>query len=290
LLRLNDPTTPAEPSRKDIERGLVQSGVSPSALKIVELDAKGDRAALPGLIDAAIAEGAELLMPLGAEASLAVAAKAPKIPVVFAMTGEPARLGLARDVKDHDPNMTGVFTASRQSLLVPIARGSLKSAKVFGILFHPDNPLSVAHKEALLIDDWQDVKPVTAEYHADSEIPAAIKALADQKAEVIFLTHGIGKGARDAVKAAREAKIPVFGFLVDHGKAGAIFCRATIPIWTGFEAGRRAGRVLKGESPKEIPLGPGDNYQTIINPDEAKSLKVTILPAILRDPTVVKSE
>ncbi|MGE3820467.1 MAG: ABC transporter substrate binding protein, partial [Isosphaeraceae bacterium] len=161
LIRLNDPTTPAEPELKDVKRGLSQSGISLSDVTFVEYDAKGDHAALPSLIDAALAEGVDLLMPLGGEATLAVAAKAPKVPVVYAMAGEPMRLGLAKGNSDHDPNMTGVYSPCRLSLLVPIARGSLPKAKTFGILFNPDDPLSVAHKDALLVDGWENVEAVT---------------------------------------------------------------------------------------------------------------------------------
>jgi ABC-type uncharacterized transport system substrate-binding protein len=53
--------------------------------------------------------------------------------------------------------------------------------------------------------------------------------------------------------------------------------------WTGFEVGRRIGRILGGEKASEISIVEGDQYVSVVNTKAAKDIGVTILPAIMRD-------
>jgi putative ABC transport system substrate-binding protein len=288
LIRLNDPASGDEPSDEEISAGLKQSGVEPSSVRLVSYDCKGDPSAVGRLIDVAEKDGAALLMTFAPETTVPASKKGHNAPLVFGFFGEPAPVGLARNDADHGTNVTGVYTPYTNAVIVPIARGCLPRAKAIGILFNPDNPFSVAHKDALLKTEWNNVAPVTGEYHSESEISAAVRALVEQKkAEGVILVAGIGRGSKAAIDAARQAKVPVFGFLGDHALQGAIVARPIKTRWNGFEAGRRAGRVLRGESPKQLTLLQGDNCVTWVNPGAAKEIGVTILGALMRDPITV---
>jgi putative ABC transport system substrate-binding protein len=291
LIRLNDPATGDEPSEADVKDGLKQSGVEPKSVELVTYDAKGDAAAVPGLLDAAARDGAALVMTFLPETTVPAAEKGLKAPLVFGFLGEPALLGLGKNDRDHKPDLTGVYTPYHNTVIVPIARGCLPRARKIGILFNPGNPYSVAHKDALLRTEWAQVEPVTAEYQADSEIPAAVRSLvAEKKAEGVILVAGIGKGSKAAIDAAKQAKVPAFGFLGDHARQGAIVARPIRTRWTGFEAGRRAGRVLRGEPAGQLLFTQGDNCATWVNPGSAKEIGVTILGAIMRDPVIVSTD
>jgi putative ABC transport system substrate-binding protein len=290
VIRLNDPLTGEEAPDKDIRDGFRQSGLETGSVALMSYDAKGDPAAVPGLVDAALRDGASLIITLRPETTLAAASKDPKVPLVFGMTGEPVAMGLAKHDGEHKPNITGAYTGMQNSLIVPIARGCLPKAKAFGLLFNPDNPLSVACKEALLKTLWDNVEPVAVPYHADSEIPSALRTMVEKKVDALILVPGVShSGAKAAIDEARRAKIPTFGLLGDHARNGAIVGRETNTRWPGFEAGRRAARVLKGEPTKQIPFVQGDNYLTYVNEEEAKSLGVRLLGAMMRDPIRVKT-
>lgn len=290
VVRLNDPTVFAEASDAEILSGMAHDGVPATAVTLKTYDAKGDRSALPGLIDAASRDGAALVLALSPEAATAAAAKEPKVPVIFAVVGDPVGLGLGKSDEDHRPTFTGVYTPFRNALMVQIARGSTPKPKKLGILFNPDDPLSVAHKDALLKTDWGDAEALPGAFHSESEVPDAVKAMVAKKADGIILTYGIGRAAGAAVAEASKAKVPTFGFLGDHARAGAIVARPSMSRWAGFEVGRRAARVLQGEPPKQIPFLTGDNYETYVNTSAAKAIGVTIIGAIMRDPKNVSNE
>jgi ABC-type uncharacterized transport system substrate-binding protein len=290
VIRLGDPAI-AEAVDSDIADGVKFAGIDPSTFSITSSDAKGDLAAIPSLAEKAVNDGAALLITLLPETTAAVAGKESKVPLVFTMTGEPIALGLGKGDSDHRPNMTGAYTPFNQTLIVPIARGCLAKAQKFGILFNPDDRFSVIHKDVLLRTPWWGpVEPVMAEFHSESEVPAAIRALLEKKAEGVILVTGIGGAAKAAIEEARRAKVPVFGFRADHARAGAIVAREPKIRWGGFEVGRRAGRVLKGEPASKIPFVQGVEYATYVNTASAKNIGVTIFGPLLRDAKDVSRE
>ncbi|MFO0951925.1 MAG: ABC transporter substrate binding protein [Isosphaeraceae bacterium] len=290
VVRLSDPLSGEEASEKDILEGLIQGGLEAGSVKVTTYDARGDQKAIRGLIDRAAQEGASVVMTLRAETSIVAAESGLKVPLVFALVGNPIGLKFGTGDRDHRPDLTGVYSAMQQSLIVPIARGCLPKAKALAVVFDPDDPNSVASKDALLKTEWHEVKPLTAPIHSDSEAASVVKSLIDQKAEGIILAPGLSlASARALIAEGRKAKLPSFGLLADHARNGALVARVAAPRWSGFEAGRRAARVLRGEPAKQVPFATGDNYKTYVNPTEAKALGVTLLGALMRDPIIVKT-
>ncbi len=290
VIRLSDPTIGQEPPDVDIKAGLKYAGLDESSYTLTNHDAKGDLAAVPGLIDAAVNDGADLVFTLLPETTVAAAGKNLKIPVVFQMTGEPVALGLRKNDSGQQPNLTGAYTSFHQSLIVQIARGCLLKARKLGILFNPDNRYSVIHKDALIRTNWDGMEPVLAEFRSESEVPGAVRMLIEKKAEGVILVSGIGKAAKTAIEEANRGKVPAFGFLAEHALAGAIMAREPTMRWGGFEAGRLAGRILRGQPASQIPFVEGVDYITYANTGAAKDLGVTILAALMRSARVVATK
>jgi putative ABC transport system substrate-binding protein len=302
VIRLGDPTK-KEPIDKDIADGLKYAGLDGSSFTLVDRDAKGDLNAVPGLIDAAVADGAVLLITLLPETTTVAVGKDLKIPLVFQMTGDPVRLGLGKSGSDHLANVTGAYTMFHQSLIVPIARGCLPKVRKLGIVFNPDDRMSVMHKDELLQIGWwgavteeggklalPPVEPVTAEFHSEADLAAAVRALVEKKAEGIILTLGVGSGAKTAIAEARRAKVPVFGYCAEDARAGAIVAREVTMRWGGFEAGRQAGKVLKGQPAGQVRFTQGVDYVTYVNTGAAKDLGVTIMNDLMRSARVVTTD
>jgi putative ABC transport system substrate-binding protein len=290
VIRLSDPTIGQEPPATDIKDGLKYAGLDESSYTLTEHDAKGDLAAVPGLIDKAVNDGADLIFTLLPETTVAAAEKNLKTTVVFQMTGNPDFLGLQKSDSKEQPNLTGAYTSFHQSLIVLLARSCLPKARKLGILFNPDNRYSVVHKDVLLRTNWDGIEPVLAEFRSQSEVPAAVRSLIERQAAGVILVSGIGKAARMAIEEANRGKIPAFGFLAEHARTGAILAREPTTRWGGFEAGRLAGRVLRGQPASQIRFVEGVDYITYANTGAAKKLGVTILAELMRNARVVASE
>ena len=261
VIRLGDPLQ--EPSDADISDGIRAGGVDVSSFVIEGKDAKGDAAAVPGLIDAAVADGASVVMTLLPETTLAAVGKDLKVPLVFMMTGEPFVLGLGTSNTEHPPNLTGAYTPFVPSDLGLILQRSLPKASKLGVPFNPDDRYSVIHKDALLKSGLPGFELLTAEFHSDSEVPAAVRSLIERKADAVILVTGIGAAAPAAIAEARQAKVPVFGFRAAHARAGAILAREAKLRSGGFEAGRRVRQDPQGRSGGPDPVRPGSELRQL---------------------------
>ena len=283
IVRLNSPDYGTEALTKDIEEGIKQAKTPTNKHVIMEYDAKGDLNAFGGLLDKAAADGADVFMTLlDVTTDIAVQKKLAK-PIVFVMANDPVVMGLGKSNAEHAGNVAGVYLPHSLTLTVPIARGSLPKATKMAVLFNPDNKLSVIHKDALLKCDWAAVAAESVPYKPGQNWAELMTQLQSKNVSAIILTNGLGAEAKAAIDAALKSKLPVFGTLAKQAELGAIFTREPALRWSGFESGRRVGRIINGDDPAKIPFVGGDHYATVVNTVAAKSINVTILPAIMRD-------
>ena len=76
-------------------------------------NAQGDMATVSGLIDAAVAEGADLLITFSTPTLQAAMQRAKTIPIVFNYVSDADRGRRRHERHDHAPNVTGVYLIGR---------------------------------------------------------------------------------------------------------------------------------------------------------------------------------
>ncbi|MFM7316524.1 MAG: ABC transporter substrate binding protein [bacterium] len=283
IIRLDSVDYGNEPGLQSLQDGINQSLKTNQKYKLVEYNAGGKMENIAGQIDKAIADGSMMLVTLLDSTTMIASEKKPEIPIVFAMANNPVSLGIISDKTPRTENATGATLPHRLTLTVPIARGSLPKATKMALLFDPDNKLSTVHRDDLLKCDWAKVEPIPASYSKDQNWSSLMEDIKKKGAEAVILTNGLGNRSAGLIAAATAQKLPVFGALNKQAGEGAIFTREPRMRWTGFEVGRRVGRILSGEKAADIPIVEGDHYQTVVNTKAAKDIGVTILPAIMRD-------
>lgn len=284
MIRLGDLSELPEPTDKDVTDGFKEGGYTVGPYYTIDSrSANGDPAEAARLIDAAIKEAPDVLMTLHPATTLLATAKTTKIPIAFQMAADPFALGLGKNLQDHAPNVTGAYTDFVHGLDLRIALHCLPKSKKFGILFNPTRPESVAHKDALIRAGMKMVPVVTAEFHSPDEASSAAKSLLDQKVDAIFLVTGIGKGSKAVIEEATRAKVPVFGFTNEQVREGALLSRVPDVRWGGFEAGRRAVRILKSGTPQTIPFAEGTLFSTVVNMNVSKANGWPIPGDLIRD-------
>lgn len=297
IVRFGDTAEVPEPPAKDIRDGLAEGGISDKAsYTIEEHDAKGSLEVATQAVEKAAADGADLILAFHPAIARVAAAKAGKVPVVFHMFGDPFALDLGKSNRDHPPGITGAYTPFDRSEILFIARTSFPKAERFGVLFNPDDPESVAHKEALvkssgtLTPSTPVAVPVeAAEFRSPEEVSAATASLLDKKVAAVFLTVGIGESAAVSIREATAAKVPVLGFTVAQVRGGALIATVPEPRWGGFTVGRQAARVLQGEMAATIPYqSKGTIMETYHNPAVSKAIGAAIRPEILRGAIAIK--
>ena len=244
--------------------------------------AQGDLATLPSLIDAAIDAKARVIVTLQDATLQAAVQRAKAVPIVFNLLSDPFAAGAGTTDSNHLPNITGVYSPGfgdpEQVRRVELIRRIVPKARRVGILFSPEEQLSVTFKDRMTKAAEQAGLRVTAvPVGSIGEVGEATRSLCGQKVDAIELFGNVAHaGFASLIKVAKECRVPVFSpspFEVMQGAVASFF-----PDFQegGVEAGKMVARVLRGESPGSIPFYRLETTRLIVNPGEAGNVGVTV--------------
>jgi ABC-type uncharacterized transport system substrate-binding protein len=276
-------------SEDAIKVGLRESDLEPGRdyeLKISS--AQGDLATLPNLIDAAIDAKARVIVTLQDATLEAAVHRAKSVPIVFNLLSDPFAAGAGTSDSNHLPNITGVYSPGfgdpEQARRVDLIRRIVPKGRRIGILFSPEEKLSVTFKDRMTKAAQQAHLQVSvAPVGNVGEVGDATRSLCGQKVDAIeFYGNVAHAGFASLIKVARECKVPVFSpapFEVMQGAVASFF-----PDFQegGVEAGKMIARVLKGESPASIPFYRLKTTKLVVNPGDAGKVGVTLPPDLVK--------
>jgi ABC-type uncharacterized transport system substrate-binding protein len=256
-------------------QGLRQLGLVENrdiVLDVVWIEGDLDRA-----VTQVMQRGAELLVPCGSTASVAVKRRTSTIPIVFLSVGDPIAMGLVDSLPRPGQNATGFadILADLSGKLVDIAREMNKPRAVVDYLWHSGWPdgrnryqgTEQAAQNAGLKLQARDVNDPTA-------IEEAIVALKGGGASTVIvqpapltyqhrtqitetaMKHGVGTIWAFPV-AAREGAMIAYGPDYIH-----MYRRAPLYV----------DRVLKGTKPADLPVELPTKVELLVNLNTAKTL------------------
>ncbi len=244
--------------------------------------AQGDLATLPSLIDAAVDQKAKVIVTLQDATLQAAVQRAKDTPVVFNLLSDPFAAGAGKSDTDHLPNITGVYSPGfgdpEQTRRVDLIKRMVPKAKVVGVLFSPEEALSVTFKDRMTTAaKGAGLKIVAVPVSAVTDVEGAARSLCTQKVHAIELFgNAAHAGFAALIKVAQECRIPVFSpspFEVMQGAVASFY-----PDFQegGVEAGKMVARILKGESPASLPFHRLETTRLIVNQGDAGKLGVSV--------------
>ncbi len=264
----------SEWSEDAIKFGLSEVGLEAGRdYEIRMTSAQGDIATLPGLLDQARDAKASVIVTLQ-DATLQVAvARVKDIPIVFHLLSDPFAIGAGTSDSSHLPNITGVYAPGfgdpEQERRVDLITRTLPRAKTIGILFSPDEALSVTLKDKMTSAVQKaGLKAVAQPVAGVNDAGQATAALLAQRVDAIEIYGNVAHTAFESIiQVAKDKKVPVFSSSPFEVMKGAL--AAFYPDFQegGVEAGKMIGRILKGESPAGIPFHQVVTTKLLINPN-----------------------
>jgi ABC-type uncharacterized transport system substrate-binding protein len=255
--------------------------------------AQGDLATLPSLIDAAMDAKAKVIVTLQDATLQAAVQRAKAVPIVFDLLSDPFAAGAGTSDSNHLPNITGVYSPGfgdpEQTRRVELIKKIVPKARRIGVLFSPEEKLSVTFKDRMTKAAQQaGLQVVAAPVGSVNEVADATRSLCSQKVDAIELFgNAAHAGFASLIKAARECRIPVFSpspFEVMQGAVASFFPDFQLG---GVEAGKMIARVLKGESPASIPFYRLKTTKLAVNPEGAGNVGVTVPPDVVKQADTV---
>jgi ABC-type uncharacterized transport system substrate-binding protein len=265
-----------EEAEKGVLDGLREAGlVEGRDFEKTVRDAQGDMATVSGLIDAAVGDGADMLITFSTPALQAALQRAKRVPVIFNYVADPIVAGAGASATAHLPNVTGVYLIAAYKQMVPLLRAYLPNARVLGTVYVPAEVNMVSQRDvmsAVMREAGLELKAVAA--NSSAEVGEAALALLASHVDAICqlpgnLTAAAFPGIADA---ARRARVPVFGFQSSQVHGGAVAVVARDYYDSGREAAGLAARVMRGESPAVIPFVGFTETKLIVNPEAARAI------------------
>jgi ABC-type uncharacterized transport system substrate-binding protein len=205
-------------------------------------------------------------------------------PVVLTYCSDPLAAGAGRSFTNHLPHMTGIGTFPPVQEMVDLIRGTTPPIKTVGTIYNASEANSRKVVEvARALFDKAGIKLEEATVTSSGDVLQAAQALVGRGAQAFYVQgdNTVAQAFDVVVKAANDARLPLFNDDPDFAARGAVACVGVGYYESGFAAARPILRVLLGESPASIPIENVSRKRVVLNEPLAEKLGLTFPPQIL---------
>ena len=218
----------------------------------------------------------------GTPPALAAKAATTTIPIVFATAGDPVALGLVASLNRPGGNLTGVATLTVE--LAPkqleMLRELVPTATIIAALVNPTNHTNA---ETLSRDLQAAARTLGLQLHllhasTERDFDAVFANLVQLRAGALLIGSDPFFNSRSqqlAALALRHA-MPTMCPFREYAIAGGLISYGNSFADAHRQVGDYTGRILKGESPADLPIQQSVKAELVINLKTAKALGLTV--------------
>jgi putative ABC transport system substrate-binding protein len=228
-----------------------------------------------------------VIAAIGTPAS-ALAAKAATrtIPIIFAIAGDPTKLGLVVSFNRPGGNVTGATTFG--TLIVPkqfeVLHETIPKARLVGCLVNPLNPNAETNmREAREASDRLGLQLDIFKASTESDIDTAFAKFIEHRADAVVVVSDALFNSRPnqlTALAARHALPAIYQYREFAAAGGLISYGSSLPD-AYRQIGIYTGRILKGEKVGDLPVVQSTKVELILNLKTAKALGITFPISLL---------
>jgi putative tryptophan/tyrosine transport system substrate-binding protein len=209
------------------------------------------------------------------------------IPIVFSMGGDPVRDSLVASLSRPGGNLTGVTTLNVElgPKRLELMHELVPTTTVLGLLINPTN---FAQSEILSRDVRAAARSVGLEIHVlpastEGDLDAVFESLSQLRVGALVIGADPffnSRSERLAALALRYA-VPAIYQYRPFAAAGGLMSYGGNIAESYRQVGVYVGRILKGESPADLPVQQFTKIELIINLKTAKALGLTVPVTLL---------
>jgi putative ABC transport system substrate-binding protein len=247
---------------------------------------QGDSARLPELAAELVRRPVTVIATPGSlAASLAAKAETASIPIVYASGPDPVQAGLSATLNRPGGNVTGI--SAMNAVLAAKQLGLLRELfhrhARFGFLHNPANPQiqdTLADVRTAASAIGQQLELLAASTAGD--ISPAFRDAVQRGVEALLISPDplfTGHQVQLATLAARHV-MPALYTVREFAEAGGLMSYGSSFIDTFRQAGIYTGRILKGETPADMPIMQATKFELVLNLQTAEALGIEV-PATL---------
>ena len=246
---------------------------------------QGDVASLPQAARELVEQGSDILFTNNPAPAKAAQAATSRIPIVFYGAGDPIGLGLIKSFAHPGGNITGVTDLDLEldSKRLEIFKEMIPGLTRVLFPYDPSEAFSVAQAKTYQ-ETARRLKITLIEktVATQKEAQATFERITKNEIHGIVVPRSLSFNIPGlALEAMSEKRIPTMFFgpwYVDHGglaSYGPDFYQS------GRQAARLVDKILKGTSPREIPVEVNNNIEFVVNLKISTALGIKIVPEVL---------
>jgi len=262
--------------REGILKGLADNGFEDGKDIIVDYqNAQGVRSIATTIAQKFVDDDVNMVIAIttpSAQAAFQATEQANKnIPVVFSAVTDPVSAGLVKAFDQPGENITGTSDMVPIEKQIDLIKEMVPAVKAIGIVYNLGEVNAEVQLEAAKqAAKEKGIKIEEAGVTSSSEVSLGTASLIDKVDALFILNDNMIVSALDSVlKVAEEAKIPLFASDDNSVKRGAVATYGIDQFMIGVQTGEMASKILKGESPKNIPVEGIKEVNLTVN-EEAK--------------------
>ena len=272
-----------------VREGLRDSGYPTDKVVIDPRWGDGREEQLPKLARELVALPVAVIVAGSLPAARAAKAATGNIPIIFVTGADPQTEGLVSSLSRPGGNMTGVsfydipITGKRLALLHEL----VPTADVIAVLQDPNSGiLQTESREIETTARAIGQKIITVKAGSEQEINVAFSTVAKSGAGALFVGGGPFFNARRNQLIGLAALHAIPASYASYAFSGSVAAGGLVSYGASqTDAYRRAGvyvaRILKGEKPGDLPVELPTKFELAINLKTAKTLGLTVPPALI---------
>lgn len=206
--------------------------------------------------------------------------------VLFAISGDPVALGIARSLARPGGNFTGstflsLEVAGKRVALLKQAVSRMRTLAALSNVNHPGEPAE--HRATEEAAHAVGVKLIYAPFAAVSELDAALATVREARPDALIV-YPDGPTLVNRVKIAQFAvdkRLPsMFGWS-EYADAGGLMSYGANTREAYVRLATYADRLLRGAKPGELPIEQPTRFELIVNLKTAQALGMTVPQPVL---------
>jgi putative tryptophan/tyrosine transport system substrate-binding protein len=270
-------------------RGLSATGwVAERNITIEYRWAEGQFDRLPALAADLVGREVAVIFVGGDVVAIRAAMAATKtIPIVFTTGADAVTAGLVASLNRPGGNATGVtlFPTELGQKRLELLRELIPTARKVALLVNPSNP-AASHQDISGVQEAArrlGMEIVVVDATADTEFESAFATAVQQGAAALLVgSDAFFVSRREQIAAlALRLALPAITSVREGAVAGGLLSYGSNFVEGYRQAGIYVGRILKGETPTDLPIVQPTKFDLVVNLKTAKALGLTVSESFL---------
>jgi putative tryptophan/tyrosine transport system substrate-binding protein len=264
-----------------VRQGLAEHGFVVGANVVLDLrGADGHVDQLPAMAAGLVSRGVAVLMSAGGnEAAFAAKSATATIPIVFTVGDDPTEIGLVPSLAHPGGNATGVSLFSpelaerRLRILRELVPNVMTLASLTGA-----RPLPSWKESIETAANNLRLKVIAFQVDSDGDFEPVFASAARSGARGLLVGAGgfFVRHRAQIVALASRYRLPTIYPWQEFAETGGLVSYGPDVYEAYIQAGRYAGRILRGASPGDLPVQLATKFRMVINLKSAEALGLTL--------------